>query len=152
MIYHYQNTNKLNELLTNTNLFLLFLNTSLKVNTLIQIIFINRPQSGTLPNVKQTRKLERPDHKRPKSFLSSGTVLILLAGRFRGKKFGSVNAERSTLLVSGPFKVNGVPLRRVNVAYVITTSTKIDVSSVNVEKFNKAYFAREKVTTQRAEG
>jgi large subunit ribosomal protein L6e len=52
--------------------------------------------------------------------------------------------EDNTLLVSGPFKVNGVPLRRVNARYVIATSTKIDISSVDVSKFNVAYFAREK--------
>lgn len=51
--------------------------------------------------------------------------------------------EDNTLLVSGPFKVNGVPLRRVNARYVIATSTKVDVASVDVAKFDVAYFARE---------
>lgn len=55
------------------------------------------------------------------------------------------NLEDNTLLVSGPFKVNGVPLRRVNARYVIATSTKVDVSSVDASKFNVEYFAREKV-------
>lgn len=44
---------------------------------------------------------------------------------------------------SGPFKVNGVPLRRVNQAYVIATSTKVDISSVDVAKFSDSYFKRE---------
>lgn len=55
------------------------------------------------------------------------------------------NLEDNTLLVSGPFKVNGVPLRRVNARYVIATSTKVDVSGVDVAKFNVEYFSREKV-------
>lgn len=44
---------------------------------------------------------------------------------------------------TGPFRVNGVPLRRVNQAYVIGTSTKVDISGVNVEKFDDKYFAKE---------
>jgi len=43
----------------------------------------------------------------------------------------------------GPFKINGVPLRRVNQSYVIATSTKIDVSAVNVDKFDDKYFSKE---------
>lgn len=48
------------------------------------------------------------------------------------------------MLVTGPFKINGVPLRRVNARYVIATSTKVDISGVNASKFNVEYFAREK--------
>ncbi|XP_022849891.1 60S ribosomal protein L6-like [Olea europaea var. sylvestris] len=43
----------------------------------------------------------------------------------------------------GPFKINGVPLRRVNQAYVVATSTKVDISGVNVEKFDDKYFAKQ---------
>lgn len=79
--------------------------------------------------------------------LVPGTVLILLAGRFRGKRVVYLkNLEDNTLLISGPFKVNGVPLRRVNARYVIATSTRVDISGVDVSKFNVAYFAREKAS------
>lgn len=51
-------------------------------------------------------------------------------------------------MVTGPFKVNGVPLRRVNARYVIATSAKVDLKGVDektVEKVAKdGYFAREK--------
>jgi len=43
----------------------------------------------------------------------------------------------------GPFKINGVPLRRVNQSYVIGTSTKVDISGVNVDKFDDKYFAKD---------
>ena len=48
-------------------------------------------------------------------------------------------------MFAGPFKVNGVPLKRVNQAYVIATSTHVDVASVKVpEHVNDAYFAKDK--------
>ncbi|KAG8064810.1 hypothetical protein GUJ93_ZPchr0004g39428 [Zizania palustris] len=46
--------------------------------------------------------------------------------------------------MSGPYKINGVPIRRVNQAYVIATSTKVDIFGVDVEKINDKYFARDK--------
>jgi large subunit ribosomal protein L6e len=69
----------------------------------------------------------------------------LLAGRFRGKRVICLKAlESGLLLVSGPYKINGVPLRRVNPAYVIATSTKVSVSGVDVSEMDDAYFSREK--------
>nr|CAI6437332.1 CBM_HP1_G0009740.mRNA.1.CDS.1 [Saccharomyces cerevisiae] len=95
--------------------------------------------------LKKTRKAARPQKLR--ASLVPGTVLILLAGRFRGKRVVYLkHLEDNTLLISGPFKVNGVPLRRVNARYVIATSTKVSVEGVNVEKFNVEYFAKEKLT------
>lgn len=99
---------------------------------------------------KQTRKTARPHKLRPS--LVPGTVLILLAGRFRGKRVVYLkHLEDNTLLVSGPFKVNGVPLRRVNARYVIETSTQIDISALDLSKFDVAYFAREKVSSKKSE-
>lgn len=76
-------------------------------------------------------------------------MLILLAGRFRGKRVILLKQlEQGALLVTGPFKVNGVPLRRVNSRYVIATSTKIDLSGIDSSTLDKVtkpeYFVREK--------
>lgn len=43
---------------------------------------------------------------------------------------------------AGPFKINGVPLRRCNQSYVIATSTKVDVSGVDVSNIDDKYFAK----------
>jgi len=75
-----------------------------------------------------------------------GTVLILLAGRFRGKRVILLKALPSGLmLITGPYKVNGVPLRRVNPRYVIATGTKVDVSAVNIpEQVKDEFFQKSK--------
>merc|ERR1712228_697159 len=45
--------------------------------------------------------------------------------------------------ITGPFKINGCSLRRINQRYLLATSTKIDVSAVKVpENINDKYFAR----------
>merc|ERR1711924_392227 len=60
--------------------------------------------------------------------------------------------DSGLLLVSGPYKVNGVPLRRLNQAYVIATSTKVNISSVAVPaRVNDDYFKR-KAAPKKAEG
>ena len=76
--------------------------------------------------------------------LTPGTVCILLAGRFRGSRvvnLGEVE-KNGPLVVTGPFKINGVPLRRVDPAYVIATSQKVDVSKVDRTKLTKGLFAK----------
>ena len=63
--------------------------------------------------------------------LTPGKVLILLAGKFRGKRVVLLKQLPSgLLLVSGPHKINGVPLRRVNPAYVLATSAVVPLNGV----------------------
>merc|ERR1719483_423106 len=80
-----------------------------------------------------------------------GAIAIVLAGVHKGKRV-IVLKQLGTglLLVTGPHKLNGCPMRRGNQRYLLATSAKVDVSGVNVpENINDKYFVRvkaEKVT------
>ena len=76
--------------------------------------------------------------------VAPGSVLIILAGRFRGKRVVCLKQLKSGLLaVTGPYKVNGVPIRRVNQVYTLSTSTKVDLAGVNAASITDETFARE---------
>ncbi|KAI1096226.1 ribosomal protein L6e-domain-containing protein [Rostrohypoxylon terebratum] len=103
---------------------------------------------------KTVRKALRP--WAPRQSLQPGTVLILLAGRFRGKRVVLLKSlDQGVLLVTGPFKINGVPLRRVNARYVIATSYKIDLTGLDESKINEVaqaqYFTRDKAKDKASE-
>jgi len=83
---------------------------------------------------------------RVRKSLHPGVIAIILSGKFRGKRVVVLKVLPSGLLVvTGPYTTNGVPLRRVNPAYVIATATSIDLAGFTLDsKFNDAYFAKPK--------
>merc|ERR1712183_900575 len=111
----------------------------------------------TVPLVKQPRFYPTEDVKKAlrhrkaprvpklKKSLTPGTVVILLAGRHKGKRvvFLKDLQDSGLILVTVPYKLNGVPLRRVPQSYVIGTQTKVDVSGCTGE-INAEMFKREK--------
>merc|ERR1711902_187489 len=96
------------------------------------------------PVVKKTRKCFSNHARNVRPSLKPGTIAILVAGVHKGKRVVVLKALSSgLLLVTGPFKVNGCPLRRVNQRFVVATSTSIDLTGVKVaEKLDDAYFRR----------
>jgi large subunit ribosomal protein L6e len=98
------------------------------------------------PTSEEKRRFRRT-HKKPsqtklRKEIAPGQVLIVLSGRFRGRRVVFLKQLPSgLLLVTGPYKVNGVPLKRVNQAYVLPTKTKVNLPAVpGLDKLTDDFF------------
>ncbi|CAF1365098.1 unnamed protein product [Adineta steineri] len=101
-------------------------------------------------SVKRKKFSSHP--RRFRSTLTPGTVVILVAGKHAGKRAVVVkHLSSGLLLVTGPHKLNGVPLRRVNQIYVIGTSTKIDLSAAKLDNLDDKFFKRVRPAKKNAE-
>merc|ERR1719446_427546 len=102
------------------------------------------PAEDVKKKLGNTRANAKPTKLR--KTITEGSVLILLAGRYKGQRVVFLKQlESGLLLITGPYKVNGVPLRRVPQSYVIGTATKVDVSGVKLpENVNDAFFKKPK--------
>merc|ERR1712216_557785 len=109
------------------------------------------PADDVPVKVPSSRELASKGVAKLRKSITPGTVLILLAGRFRGRRVVFLKQLPSgLLLVTGPYQVNGIPLRRVNQAYVIATSTTVDVAKADVSKFGDEYFGKPKTPKKKS--
>lgn len=104
-----------------------------------------RPTKGCFKkHVRHTRRTLVP-----------GKILILLAGRHKGKRVVLLKVLSSgLLLVNGPFYLNSCPMRRISQRYVICTKTRVNLKGVTIpEHINDSYFKRaDKKKARKTEG
>merc|ERR1711972_1069426 len=92
-------------------------------------------------NPRKVKASQKPT--KLKKGLVPGTVLILMGGQFRGRRVVFLKQlESGLLLVTGPYAINGVPLRRVNQRFCIATSSKVEIGKSGTD-ITDAHFARE---------
>merc|ERR1711988_613508 len=86
--------------------------------------------------------------------LTPGRVCIVLAGAHKGKRVVVLKQLASGLvLITGPMKLNGCPMRRINQIYLLATETALDVSAVMVpENVNDEYFKHARPEKVKKEG
>lgn len=102
-----------------------------------RVIPVNKaPRFYSADDVAVPKKSRKTGTQTPtlRKSITPGTVLILLAGAKKGSRVVCLKQlpKSGLLLVTGPYKINGIGLKRVNPAYVIATSTKVDISNLKV--------------------
>lgn len=113
--------------------------------------FVNQPNAVRKTGPKHVPKV--------RSSITPGRVCIVLSGKYAGKRVVVVKALQSGLVVvTGPSSLNTVPLRRVNPAYLIATSIRLNfatekvysVLNKNKDAINDKLFEREKAKISRS--
>ena len=98
------------------------------------------------------RKCKVPKASHIAAPLTPGQVVIILSGRFRGRRVVYLKKlESNLLLVTGPYKYNGVPLKRVNAAYVLPTNTKLNVNAEIAKGVTDDFFKKVEITRTKQE-
>lgn len=104
------------------------------------------------PRRQKTGHVSFKRHKRTfKAGLEPGRVVIVLAGRHKGKRVVVLKTLPSgLLLVTGPHVINGCPIRRMHQNFTITTSTKLDVSKLKIaDSINDKYFRKPRADSKK---
>ena len=98
------------------------------------------------------RNCKKPKASHISAPLTPGQVVIILSGRFRGRRVIFLKKlESNLLLVTGPYKYNGVPLKRVNAAYVLPTNTKLNIKEEIAKNVNDKIFERVDIERKKEE-
>ena len=98
------------------------------------------------------RKCKVPKASHIAAPLTPGQVVIILSGRFRGRRVVYLKQLTSNLiLVTGPYKYNGVPLKRVNAAYVLPTNTKLKLNDDIAKDVDDSFFKRVEIKREKEE-
>lgn len=107
-----------------------------------------------VPKKKRGRATVHKHEKKFKAGLEPGRVVILLAGRHKGKRVVVLKTLPSgLLLITGPYVLNHCPIRRMHQSFVIVTSTKLDMSEVTAsEKITDSYFRKKKAVVAKKAG
>jgi len=109
---------------------------------------VKKAKTAKKARAKVAKSVKRADAKFStlRKSIAPGVIAILLAGRFRGRRAVVLKQlpKNGPLVISGPLKYNGVPIRRVDSRYLIATSTKVDISSVDTSRITPETFKRAK--------